>query len=63
MYSAEISYTGILMAAELNYDLHFSFKSTFDLQIQDGGLWSLPKYSEIEFKLISNAYIRIKSSN
>ena len=36
------------MAAESNYDKYFSFKSTFDLQIQDGALWSLPKYRKVE---------------
>ena len=44
MYLADFSYTGVLMIAESNYDKYVSFKSTFDLQIQDGGLWSLAKY-------------------
>ena len=48
MYSADFSYTGVLMTAESNRDNYFSFKSTFDLQIQDGGLWSLLKYRQVE---------------
>ena len=36
------------MAAESNYDKYVSFKSTLDLQIQDGALWSLLKYRKVE---------------
>ena len=33
---AEITYTGVLMVAESNYDMRFDLKSTFDPKIQDG---------------------------
>ena len=45
------------MIAESNYDKCFPFKSTFDLQIQDGGLWSLPKYRQVEELVIFCIYL------
>ena len=45
------------MIAEYNYDKYFPFKSTFDLQIQDGGLWSLPKYRQVEELVILCTYL------